>query len=217
MYIFCYIKDSVAGSAEKSMDRLRASFRRSRRNTLASRSGTPSPSTPSRSSPSPNSLSRGASPKTPGRVQFSPRSSRKSSVSPRSMKSTSSIRSSESHQKNRSPSPRSPHSPRSPVQYPMSYNRCASQPTHLTQSNLELLGNYFCGALLHFLSIINSPVYCNYSIAASRKRRKMSLAGSKSQKLSIPFGIEQRRKSNFLELPCTYQFLQKLFQQALTA
>ena len=153
MYIFCYIKDSVAGSAEKSMDRLRASFRRSRRNTLASRSGTPSPSTPSRSSPSPNSLSRGASPKTPGRVQFSPRSSRKSSVSPRSMKSTSSIRSSESHQKNRSPSPRSPHSPRSPVQYPMSYNRCASQPTHLTQSNLELLGNYFCGALLHFLSI----------------------------------------------------------------
>ena len=140
------------------MDRLRASFRRSRRNTLASRSGTPSPSTPSRSSPSPNSLSRGASPKTPGRVQFSPRSSRKSSVSPRSMKSTSSIRSSESHQKNRSPSPRSPHSPRSPVQYPMSYNRCASQPTHLTQSNLELLGKDFCDATLHFLSILLSIV-----------------------------------------------------------
>ena len=145
-YFLCFkyfaSKDTVAGSAEKSINRLTASFRRRSR-----RSGTPSPSPPSRSSPSPNSLSRAASPKTPSRVQFSPRSSRKSSESRRSMKSTSSVRSSGSHQKYQSPSPRSPHSPRSPVQYPMSYNRCASQPTHLTQSNLELLGkcNFNCG------------------------------------------------------------------------
>ena len=82
-------------------------------------------------------MSRTPSPQSrtsPGRVQFSDHSSRRSSVSPKAFFRRS------SRTTRRQPHTPSPRSPRSPVP-PICHARCVSQPTHLTQSNLETLGN----------------------------------------------------------------------------
>ena len=82
------------------------------------------PTPPSSTSPVSQSrnTSLNTSPRTPGRVQFSPSASRKSSVSPKYF---------------RTPSPLL--SPVPPVH--KSYGRCSSQPQHMTQSNLQTLAS----------------------------------------------------------------------------
>ena len=74
----------------------------------------------------------------PGRVQFSEESSRRSSTSYKAFFGLS-RRSARAKGQTQTPSPRSPRSPRSPVP-PVSHARCVSQPAHLSKSNLETLG-----------------------------------------------------------------------------
>ena len=106
------------------------------------------------SPPSPRS-SQEASPRTPSRVQFSPRSSRKSSVSPRSAKSSASSRSPLRRSPSRSPLSPSP----SASPHPGHYARCCSQPAHLSHSNLETLGMVLEGMLRLPLYVASLSIY----------------------------------------------------------
>ena len=99
-------------------------------NTLTPRSILSPRSSDTRSrTPSPQSRT------SPGRVQFSEESSRRSSTSYKAFFGLS-RRSARAKGQTQTPSPRSPRSPVPPV----SHARCVSQPAHLSKSNLETLG-----------------------------------------------------------------------------
>ena len=113
------LKDT-ASRVERSLNTLSPKSILSPRSSLTmSRTRTPSPQ--SRTSP--------------GRVQFSDESSRRSSY--KAFFRQSRRRSARGGPQ--TPSPRSPRSPRSPVP-PVPHARCVSQPAHLSKSNLETLG-----------------------------------------------------------------------------
>ena len=115
------LKDT-ASRVERSLNTLSPKSILSPRSSLTkSRTRTPSPQ--SRTSP--------------GRVQFSDESSRRSSTSYKAFFRRSGRRSARGGPQ--TPSPRSPRSPRSPVP-PVSHGRCVSQPAHLSKSNLDTLG-----------------------------------------------------------------------------